>query len=132
MTIITRKYFLIPVSLILLINFLFPGFTFCQIIVDNCKSELTSCCPVQSDNDVSGTNKVKNHCCCEIKEGANQQAEASTVLTDIRNKILSNDIQIHTIKNINYIDSYELSIRPLSFHSPPETDLNILNSTFRI
>ncbi len=127
-----RKYFLKPISLILLMSLLFSGAALCETIIDNCKPEMNSSCCMISDDDNSKPTRPEKPCCCEIREATDQQSEATTVLTQILSKILSNDIQIHTVKNINYFDSYELNFRPLSFHSPPNTDLNILNSNFRI
>lgn len=131
MTLKLKKYFFKSFALILLTMFLLSNVSFCQLVMLSCKSEISSCCCKKS-NETPRTIKIEKQCCCEIKEASNQPLDVTTALVQIQNKNIT--FEIHQFANYSFADAEgpHLSYKPISFHSPPAIDLNILNSNFRI
>ncbi|MEO6696269.1 MAG: hypothetical protein ABIY50_11515 [Ignavibacteria bacterium] len=97
----------------------------------NCETEAVSCCATECD-ELPVTKDDYKGFCCSIAEVPNQPAE----ITPVSPEILKNNIPytIHYFHNsVIELVNYRFTVsRSFSFHSPPEKDICIFNSNFRI
>lgn len=117
------------ISLLVLVAFIYTGFSLNQYI-ENCSFKNIFCCCENSDKDISGFLDSNEKCCCEIKEVTNTQLETTLNSFEINPKL-----QNYIIKNYSDSNS-ELAISGIAnefrtIHFPP-IHIYLLNSNLRI
>lgn len=122
-------YFLKSLSVILLIVLSFSNISFCEIISIGCKPEATSCC---CDHEYSKSVSFQKSCCCELKEAPVQPAETAAAITEMNIKLTAGDVHLSNSHLSIHNHLHATNQHPISFHSPPDSDLNILYSVLRI
>ena len=102
------------------------------MISDNCSPDKTSCCCKNSESKTSTAENLEKKCCCEIKESSNQPADVYLNVNETFAKNLTLTSNFYSGIIFNSADFNASNFRILSFHSPPNESINILNSNFRI
>lgn len=126
------KYCLKVFSLVLLISFLNTNSSLCGLLIDNCKSEKTSCCCKEFKNNSSSVVNLEKKCSCEINETIIQLAEINLSQNESTLKNLSLTSSI-LYSNKSFCNSdFDSGYTDMSFHLPPKRKIQALNSNFRI
>ena len=119
-------------SLILVAGFILSNFSLCSLIIINCETEEVSCCTTTCEASAPTANENQDGCCCKITEAPKQPAEIIPVAFDLSKKNISNSIHYYNSDSFDNANHKLAIFKNFSFHSPPEKDICILNSNFRI
>ncbi|MEO8664307.1 MAG: hypothetical protein ABI462_02330 [Ignavibacteria bacterium] len=116
----------------LLVSFLLSNVSVCAIMINKCGSGMPKCCNKKFADDSSYPEKMGRSCCCEIRESSRQPAEITLTVNEGNQKI--SDYALNTNPNYYFgiTENVKYNTRVLSTHSPPEQDIYLLNSNFRI
>ena len=114
-------------TIFLLLAFISSGVSLCDIVT-SCKADTESCCCKTKDEN-PGVNLKKN-CCCEIKENTVQISEV--IIFKSETKPYNSFLSLNVFSGFDYSGNNFCSNNLVSFHSPPGSDICIINSILRI
>ena len=119
-------------SLTLIAGFILSNFSLCSLIIINCETEEVSCYTTTCEETTQTCSDTENECCCIITEAPKQPAEIIPTAFDLSKKNISYSIHYYNIESFDNANHKLAIFKNFSFHSPPEKDICILNSNFRI
>lgn len=118
------------IVLLILVSFIFSGESVYSLFQMSCSKDETSCCCKKSA--LNDSENISKKCCCEIKEADNHVNEIILITNEVSRKsdiyFVLTLIKPDNFIKLNFSGNYGIN----SFHSPPDTDINIFNSVLRI
>jgi len=119
-------------TFIVIIVYTLSTFSLCSLMIVNCETEEVSCSTTACEETIQTCSDTEDKCCCIITEAPKQPAEIIPSASDISKKNISYSIHYYNIESFNSANHKLAIFKNFSFHSPPEKDICILNSNFRI
>lgn len=127
------KYSFKIISIALLMSFLYTNLSLSEILITNCRPDNASCCCKVSDSKIVFKTIIEKKCCCEVKEMTDRPAENILFVTDTGLKNFSvNTVYSNAVIFNDQPGKITAILKKISEQSPPDKDILILNSNFRI
>lgn len=118
------------IVLLIIVSFVVSGESVNSLFRMSCSNDESSCCCRKSA--LNDSENVSKKCCCEIKEADNRGNELIIITSDVSRKsdtyFVLTVINPDSFRNLNFSGNNGIN----SFHSPPDTDINIFYSVLRI